>query len=133
MSAVPRTETISSSITPTSDWTGMNGFGNAGRSGSPYSPSLPFNRGDLAPPSQSSSTNGGQFSNATAGYHPEPAPTGPDLAGRRKPSSSQSLGPSPTVSIANSRSSDGTLSDQQSNKYRRMEAELLQHYSVLKA
>jgi hypothetical protein len=116
MSAVPRAETISSSITPGSDWAGMNGFGNAGRSGSPYSPSLPFNRGDLVPPPQSSSTNGGQFSSATAGYHPEPAPTGLGLVNRRNPSGSQSLGPSPTVSIANSRSSDGTLSDQQSNK-----------------
>jgi hypothetical protein len=135
MSVVPRAETtISSSITPGSDWAGMNGFGNAGRSGSPYSPSLPFNRGDLVPPPQSSSTNGGQFSNAAAaGYPPEPVPTGFDLASRRKASGSQSLGPSPTVSVANSRSSDGTLSDQQSNKYRRMEAELLQHYSVLRA
>jgi len=133
MSAVPRAETISPSITPGSDWAGMNGFGNAGRSGSPYSPSLPFNRGDLVTPPQPSSANGGQFSNATAGYHPEPRPMGLGLDSRRKPSGSQSLGPSPTVSIANSRSSDGTLSDQQSNKYRRMEAELLQHYSVLKA
>src|SRR5271163_1341062 len=133
MSAVPRAETISPSITRGSDWAGMNGFGNTGRSGSPYSPSLPFNRGDLVTPPQPSSTNGGQFSNATAGYHPEPPLTGLGLDSRRKPSGSQSLGPSPTVSIANSRSSDGTLSDQQSNKYRRMEAELLSHYTVLKA
>jgi hypothetical protein len=133
MSAGPRTETIPSSITPGSDWAGMNGFGNAGRSDSPYSPSLPFNRGDLVAPPQSSATNGGQFSNATTGYYPDTAPTGRNQDSRRQPSGSQSLGPSPTVSIANSRSSDGTLSDQQSNKYRRMEAELLQHYSVLRA
>ena len=133
MSAVPRSGTIESSISLGSDFTGMNGYGNLGRSGSPYSPSLPFNRGDLVTPPQSSSINGGPYSNGVGGYQPEPPPMGLGLDGRRRPSESQSLDPSPPVSIANSRSSDGTLSDQQSKKYRRMEAELLQHYSVLKA
>jgi hypothetical protein len=133
MSAVPRAETISPSITPGSEGAGMNGYGNFGRTGSPYSPSLPFNRGDLVTPPQSSSTNGPPYGNTNGGYHPEPPPMGLGLDGRRRPSDSQSLGPSPPVSIANSRSSDGTLSDQQSRKYRRMEAELLQHYSVLRA
>jgi uncharacterized protein YdcH (DUF465 family) len=133
MSAVPRAETISSSITPGSDWAGMNGYGNPGRTASPYSPSLPFNRGDLVTPPQSSSTNGPPYGNANGGYHPEPPPMGLGVDGRRRPSDAQSLGPSPPMSIANSRSSDGTLSDQRSRKYRRMEAELLQHYAVLKA
>ena len=43
------------------------------------------------------------------------------------------MGPSPPMSIANSRSSDGTLSDQKSRKYIKMESELLQHYNVLKS
>lgn len=133
MSAVPRAETISLSGAPGSDWAGMNGYENPGRTTSPYSPSLPFNRGDLITPPQSTSTNPSPYSNTNGGHHPEPPPMGLGLDGRRRPSDSQSLGPSPPLSIANSRASDGTLSDQQSRKYRRMEAELLQHYSVLRA
>ena len=132
MRAVPRAETVSPSLTPGSDFTGMNGHGNLGRSGSPYSPSLAFNRGDLVTPAQSTSNNGSSYANTNGGYHPELPTVGLGLDDRRRPSESQSLGPSPPLSIANSRSSDGTLSDQQSRKYRRMEAELLQHYSVLK-
>ncbi len=54
------------------------------------------------------------------------------LVGPRRPSVPASQAPSPPTSIANSRSSDGTLSDQQSRKYRRMEDQLAQHYDVLK-
>lgn len=60
------------------------------------------------------------------------APPGLDPMGQRRPSESGSRGSSRAGSIANSRSSDGTISDEQSRKYRRMEAELFQHYTVLK-
>jgi hypothetical protein len=56
-----------------------------------------------------------------------------DPMGQRRPSESGSRGSSRAGSIAPSRSSDGTISDDQSRKYRRMEAELFQHYTVLKA
>ena len=103
MSAVPRSESISSSITPGNEWASMNGFGNAGRSGSPYSPSLSFNRGDLVTPPQTGSANGAPYSNAKGGFQPEPHPVGLGLNGQGRPSDSHSLGPSPPVSIANSR------------------------------
>ena len=66
------------------------------------------------------------------GYPPEPPSLSMGLDGRR-PSDAADLRPSPPASIAASRSSDGTLSDQQSNKYKRMERELQQHYSILRA
>ncbi|RMZ87817.1 hypothetical protein DV736_g4956, partial [Chaetothyriales sp. CBS 134916] len=50
----------------------------------------------------------------------------------RRPSEADSLGSSRVVSTANSRSSDGTISDVQSRKYRRMEMEVHQHYNVLR-
>ena len=56
-----------------------------------------------------------------------------DPHGQRRPSDSGSRGSSRAGSIAHSRSSDGTISDEQSRKYRRMETELFQHYTVLKA
>jgi Spa2 homology domain (SHD) of GIT len=58
-------------------------------------------------------------------------PAGPP-GGARRPSVPASQAPSPPPSIANSRSSDGTLSDQQSRKYKRMEDQLAQHFDVLK-
>jgi hypothetical protein len=51
----------------------------------------------------------------------------------RRPSDTPSRNSSPANSIANSRSSDGTLSDIQSKKYRRMEMEVAQHYTVLRS
>lgn len=51
----------------------------------------------------------------------------------RRPSETPSRNSSPANSITNSRSSDGTLSDVQSRKYRRMEMEVAQHYTVLRS
>ena len=113
----PRSQPLSPVSVAGSEWSGMNGYAPAPSTNSPYSPFLPYNRGDLVTPLDSGSNNGPSGNNMNGGFQQVP----------------RSLGPSPPVSIANSRSSDGTLSDQQSKKYRRMEAELLQHYSVLKA
>lgn len=52
---------------------------------------------------------------------------------QRRPSDNGSKTSSRAPSTAPSRSSDGTISDVQSRKYRRMEAELAQHYAVLRA
>lgn len=51
---------------------------------------------------------------------------------RRRPSETGSRTSSRAPSVAPSRSSDGTIGDQQSRKYRRVEAELAQHYAMLR-
>jgi len=56
-----------------------------------------------------------------------------DPSQRRRPSETGSAYSSRAASVANSRSSDGTISDQQSRRYKRMEMELQQHYTVLRA
>lgn len=103
-----------------SEWSGVNAYSsNTTRAESPYSPTLPFNRGQLVTPPQS---GGSQAPLMNGGYGERP--------GRRRPS--EATGPSPPASIAPSRSSDGTLSDQQSRKYKKMEESLAQHYTVLR-
>lgn len=85
--------------------------------------------------SDSSFTN---FDNAISpmsdGNAPRPNGFGPPpFEAQQRPSEASSQHSSRAPSIAPSRSSDGTISDQQSRRYRRMEAELAQHYTVLRA
>ncbi|KAL9115707.1 MAG: hypothetical protein Q9227_000075 [Pyrenula ochraceoflavens] len=104
-----------------SEWSGVNAYASGiNRSESPYSP-VSGNRGPFVTPPQ---TGNGQPPPMNGGYGGPP--------GRRRPSEGPGTGPSPPSSIAPSRASDGTLSDQQSRKYKKMEESLLQHYNVLK-
>jgi hypothetical protein len=100
-----------------SEWSGVNIY-NTSRSDTSYTnfenPISPMSEGNL--PRQN-------------GFGPPPF----DGHGRRRPSEAGSRHSSRAPSIAPSRSSDGTISDQQSRKYRRMESELAQHYTVLRA
>ncbi|KIW30718.1 uncharacterized protein PV07_02424 [Cladophialophora immunda] len=116
-----------SPVSTTSDWSGVNAYNQLPRNDGPFA-SLP-----MRPP-------GDEFgpSKPQPSMRPPPnagmnfAPPSLDAMGQRRPSESGSRGSSRAGSIANSRSSDGTISDEQSRKYRRMEAELFQHYTVLK-
>lgn len=115
-----------SPVSTASEWSGVNNYNQLPRNDGPFS-ALPMNPpGDdvgpsKPPPPYSRPSNGGMN-----------FPTQLDPLGQRRPSESGSRGSSRAGSIANSRSSDGTISDEQSRKYRRMEAELFQHYTVLK-
>ncbi|KIX08193.1 uncharacterized protein Z518_02849 [Rhinocladiella mackenziei CBS 650.93] len=111
-----------------SEWSGVNNYNQLPRNDGP---STPFN----------ASGDDYLFSKPLPSLRPPPPPPngnmgfGPgqlDPTGPVRPSESGSRGSSRAGSIANSRSSDGTISDEQSRKYRRMEAELLRHYTVLK-
>ena len=115
-----RSQAVSPISTNGSEWSGINGYGAMPRSKSPFSPHhLP------APTSDRGQVNGGK------GSAPEASAAGLPASARR-PSVPASQLSSPSLSASNARSSDGTLSDQQSVKYRRMEEQLLQHYDVLK-
>lgn len=115
-----------SPVSPGSEWSGVNNYHQLPRNDGPYGPSIP--PGDDHPPSR-----------PPPNYRPPPSgnmnfPPGPlDPMGQRRPSETGSRGSSRAGSIAHSRSSDGTISDEQSRKYRRMETELFQHYTILKA
>ncbi len=106
-----------------SGWSGMNNYNNSGgRSDSPYTT---VRNGDSVSPPDSSYSNLTPYARKN-GFGPPP-----ELR-QRRPSESGSRESSRAASIANSRSSDGTISDVQSRKYRRMEQELHQHYTVLR-
>src|SRR5881392_663680 len=101
-----------------SDWSGSTPYQSTSQSGMSLS-STPSNRGALATPPTSGGPSFGQLEpNATLPSSPAP---------RRQDN------PSPPSSVTSrSRVSDGTLSDQKSAKYKRMEDLLLQHYQVFK-
>ncbi|KAG9790395.1 hypothetical protein KCU88_g1335, partial [Aureobasidium melanogenum] len=107
-----------------SEWSGVNAYNQIPRNDGPYVPYTPTGE-DYPQP---------------RGMPLRPAPPGNmniapgplDPMGQPRLSDGASRGSSRTGSIANSRSSDGTISDEQSRKYKRMEAELFQHYTVLK-
>lgn len=126
-----RSQTLSPVSTNGSEWSGMNHYDHS-HMDALYSPSVAsFNRGEVntGPDAGSYGGLGTSGRNGGYGYGPNPA----DIPqGRRRPSEGGSVSSSPAVSIANSRSSDGTISDSQSKKYRRMEYELSQHYNILR-
>ena len=161
----PRHQTLSPVSTNGSEWSGVNAYENNNnnvnhfnnRSESPYSPTIPFNRGELVTPPNSGNNNGrpplNNMNSYGSGYGAPPPPQQQSFQqqqqqqlppgammgpGGRRPSEGMRNDPSPPVSMAPSRtsrasrSSDGTLSDQQSKKYRRMEESLAQHYNVLR-
>ena len=110
-----------------SEWSGVNNYNQLPRNGGSFSalPTNPSGDGDgpsrpLLPKSRPA--------NGSMNFTPPQL----DPTYQLRPSESGSRGSSRTASIANSRSSDDTLSDEQSRKYRRMEAELFQHYTVLR-
>ncbi|KAJ9645526.1 component of the polarisome [Knufia peltigerae] len=111
------------STTGSDGWSGLNNYSQLPRNDGNFS-SLNGPGDDYlskAPPFPRPGPNGANF------------PPGPlDPMGQRRPSEVGSRGSSRAGSIAASRSSDGTLADDQSRKYRRMEAQLFQHYTVLK-
>ena len=107
-----RSGPLSPNSTQGSDWSGVSQYGH-----SPYSPNLPNQRGKLATPPISGSSNGTgiRMSNGMMNRPPGPGQ------------------PSPPNSIA--RSSYGTnmsTTDSQRRKTLQMEEKLSQHYSILK-
>ncbi|EXJ87123.1 hypothetical protein A1O3_04081 [Capronia epimyces CBS 606.96] len=107
-----------------SEWSGVNTYNQLPRNDGPYAAYNPA--GDEYPQSRQ------------LPFRPPPAgnmnygPGSFEPMGQPRPSDTASRGSSRTGSIANSRSSDGTIADEHSRKYKRMEAELFQHYTVLK-
>ncbi|KAE8350231.1 hypothetical protein BDV28DRAFT_44500 [Aspergillus coremiiformis] len=96
-----------------SDWSGINQYQ---KSEGPFSPTL-SSRSNLATPPTSGAANG---------------PNGVGIPnGGSVGTMSDSGNPSSPTSVA-ARSSDGTLSDQRSKRYRQMEEILGKHYSVLR-
>ncbi|KNG87983.1 cell polarity protein [Aspergillus nomiae NRRL 13137] len=96
-----------------SDWSGINQYQ---KSEGPFSPTL-SSRGNLATPPTSGAANG---------------PNGAGLPnGTLSERMSDSGNPPSPTSVA-ARSSDGTLSDQRSKRYRQMEEILGKHYVVLR-
>ena len=128
MPPLPRAPDLSPGST-NSEWSGVNNYNQMPRNDGLFAP-LPMNPpgDDYGPPRDrppfTRPANGGGMNFALPQLDP---------MGQRRPSDSGSRGSSRAGSIAASRSSDGTISDEQSRKYRRMEAELLQHYTVLRA
>jgi hypothetical protein len=109
-----------SPISAGSEWSGVNNYGSAGtRSESPYTA-----YDDTNPISPMSDGHQPRMNNGFGPPPPEPQ--------QRRPSENGSRTSSRAPSLAPSRSSDGTISDVQSRKYRRMEAELAQHYTILR-
>ncbi|RMD41407.1 hypothetical protein DV735_g3698, partial [Chaetothyriales sp. CBS 134920] len=114
-----------------SDWSGMSNYNNSpvrsggGGAGSPLGGTF-MNSADRSTQQEPLNAPPPPLRSNTFGPLPgEPPRT-------RRPSETGSLGSSRVGSVANSRSSDGTISDIQSRKYRRMEMEVQQHYSVLR-
>lgn len=110
-----------------SEWSGVNAYNQIPRNDAPLNAySLPkddFGPNKALPALRSPPFNGPPGFGGSGQLEP---------LGQRRPSDSGSRGSSRAASIANSRSSDGTISDQQSRKYKKMEIELFQHYTVLK-
>lgn len=96
-----------------SDWSGINQYQ---KSEGPFSPTL-SSRSNLATPPASGTANGPNGAGIQNG----------SLSGRMSDAGNP---PSPTSTAA--RSSDGTLSDQRSKRYRQMEEVLGKHYYVLR-
>lgn len=108
-----------SPISTGSEWSGMNNYSTAApRSEASYNA---FENNPISPMSD------GYPSRQVNGFGPPPT-----YLEQRRPSENGSRTSSRAPSLAPSRSSDGTISDVQSRKYRRMEAELSQHYAVLR-
>lgn len=132
MNAPPQSYARAQDLSPNSEgsdsaWSGMNGYNvNNLRPDGPYAAAMPFPRNDSMQPPQ---LDGQPRMN---GLPPGPM-FGAPQAQRRRPSEAGSQQSSRAASVANSRSSDGTISDQHSRKYRRMEIELQQHYTVLRS
>ncbi|OAX81126.1 hypothetical protein ACJ72_04538 [Emergomyces africanus] len=132
------------SSTDGSEWSGVDRYQSfGGKSEAPQSPALPHGRSALASPPISAS--GGPPYSPLQMNAPDIGPSGGSsistngggpagvngLTPRRPPDMSQN--PSPPSSITSkSRTSDGTLSDQRSRRYKMMEDMLLKHYTVLK-
>jgi len=110
-----------------SEWSGVNAYNQIPRNDAPLNAySLPkddYGPNKALPALRSPPINGPPGFGGPGQLEP---------LGQRRPSDSGSRGSSRAASIANSRSSDGTISDQQSRKYKKMEIELFQHYTVLK-
>ncbi|KAJ9605654.1 component of the polarisome [Cladophialophora chaetospira] len=116
-----------SPVSTTSEWSGVNNYNQLPRNDGPFA-TLPSNPpGDNFGPSRQPPLYP-RPPNGSMNFPPPQL----DPLGQRRPSESGSRGSSRAGSIAHSRSSDGTISDEQSRKYRRMEAELFQHYTVLR-
>src|SRR5882757_696380 len=115
-----------SPVSTGSEWSGVNNYNQLPRNDGPYGNLNP--PGDDYPPPRPP-PNFRPPPNGNMNYPPGPPL---DPMGQRRPSDAGSRGSSRAGSISNSRSSDGTISDDQSRKYRRMEAELFQHYTILK-
>jgi hypothetical protein len=104
-----------------SEWSGMNNYSNA------------------RPPRSEASYQGydNPISPMSEGHMPRsmgfgPSSLDPSQGHPSQLSQADSRTSSRAPSLAPSRSSDGTISDQQSRRYKRMEAELAQHYTVLR-
>ena len=110
-------DTMSPLSTDGSEWSGLNQYQSM-KPEPPFSPN-PQSRGALSTPPVS------------GGLPPPPMSMNGGLpnGGPRRPGDPGN--PSPPNSVT-ARSSDGTLSDQQSRRYRKMEMTLSQHYNVLK-
>lgn len=118
-----RSQNLSPASTIGSEWSGVNNYSHSNpRLHDPYNT---FTRNDSFP----QGSNGPPPSYLPNGGGPSPG----DGMQQRRPSQAESRGSSGAASLANSRASDGTLSDVQSRKYRKMEMELSQHYVVLKS
>jgi hypothetical protein len=104
-----------------SEWSGMNNYSNAPppRSEASY----PGYDNPISPMSEGHMPRSNGFG---------PPALDPSQGHLSQLSQADSRTSSRAPSIAPSRSSDGTISDQQSRKYKRMEAELSQHYTVLR-
>lgn len=107
-----------------SEWSGVNAYNQMSRNDGSYAA---FNPG----PEEYPQSRSGPFRPPPAGGMSY-GPGSFESMGQPRMSDAASRGSSRTGSIANSRSSDGTIADEQSRKYKRMEAELFQHYTILK-
>ncbi|WEW58976.1 component of the polarisome [Emydomyces testavorans] len=107
-----------------SEWSGINQYQSSGKSELAISPN-PGNQGNLPTPPAS----GNLVYNALGSNPPETNGLAPPM--RSNGVSQNPSPPSSVVSGPRSRASDGTLSDQNSRRYRRMVDLLSQHYVVL--
>lgn len=136
-----RTGTMSTVSADGSEWSGINQYNATNKSEPPFSPTM-SNRDTLSTP-PSSSMGPPPSSNMSDADVPNGPPPRIRDSGNPSPSSSMSdIGgppprirdsgnPSPPTSVA-ARSSDGTLADQQSRRYKKMEETLALHYNALK-
>ncbi|KAH8693782.1 putative cell polarity protein [Talaromyces proteolyticus] len=111
-----RNGTMSPVSADDSEWSGIGQYQLGLKQDPPFSPTM-SSRGALATPPVSAGPSPSSMGLNVA----QPAPRRPGDSGN----------PSPPSSIA-ARSSVGTLSDQQSGRYRRMEESLAQHYNALR-